>query len=484
MPITPTYKWRESNTWVTVDVNFGFVTPNSSDITSTECFLRITCFPYLFQVDLHKEINSKKSSVSIGRNYVSFFLVKKDQGIWGRLTALGDKKVLAQRRQSSLEAFALETEKAKTKAKADASELGRFVVGKQIDCEDVKRQVIEARKTEELEVERKELEDWQKTNYHEQEVKLAQRKDVKDGSRSNGSSEVKTILQESYATNLLDVRTQLQCIPSKKDSDSISAKSNFETSTNLEQTIIPAPRQSTSIPIRFSEKTIPLHLPARESREQDVQLKANRSHLLDSTKTSDVVNELPIFQQDKGDQHFKAKKFEEAIACYNSAIDKDSTLVLSHANRGACYLQQKQYQMCVSDSTSAIDMLKKTLTQEGYQLPHAAQKYANEETSTSEDVNSSTSTNTDSLGLLTPLFQHGSLKVRNDVEEIKRWTFFTLSSILVKRGVARMYLNELNEACADFKEALRFDPTNKHIAQVLNDVRCKIVVKDETKNAR
>lgn len=74
------------------------------------------------------------------------------------------------------------------------------------------------------------------------------------------------------------------------------------------------------------------------------------------------------------------------------------------------------------------------------------------------------SINTDSLGLLILFFQYGSFKVRNDVEEIKRWIFFILSFIFVKRGVVRMYLNELNEVCVDFKEVLRFDLINKYIA--------------------
>eukprot|EP01018_Ginkgo_biloba_P015942 Gb_20566 [translate_table: standard] len=117
MPITPVYTWRESPTWVTIDLTLSSIKPSTDDITSfifhgptslahttsTECYVKLNRPPYLFQADLFADIDTQKSSAVITRGVVKFLLVKKNEGIWGRLTTSLEKEEALERRKKSLD---------------------------------------------------------------------------------------------------------------------------------------------------------------------------------------------------------------------------------------------------------------------------------------------------------------------------------------------------------------------------------------------
>lgn len=50
MPITPAYKWHESDAEVIVEVALRNTSRGQADIMSTECFLKVNSTPYLLQV--------------------------------------------------------------------------------------------------------------------------------------------------------------------------------------------------------------------------------------------------------------------------------------------------------------------------------------------------------------------------------------------------------------------------------------------------
>ena len=45
-------------------------------LAATECFVKVNSYPFLFQVDLAGEIDTKESSGVVNQNGVHFFLVK------------------------------------------------------------------------------------------------------------------------------------------------------------------------------------------------------------------------------------------------------------------------------------------------------------------------------------------------------------------------------------------------------------------------
>jgi len=153
MPISPDFKWQESESWVKIDVVLRNVNALTADITTTECFVKVNSYPFLFQVDLAGEIDTKESSGVVNQNGVHFFLVKKEEGLWTRLAAVGDKKDLMARRERSLQNVRELSQEEKKQMPAKKSKIDRIAVGKQMDLDEFKRKAIATRKAAELQAE-------------------------------------------------------------------------------------------------------------------------------------------------------------------------------------------------------------------------------------------------------------------------------------------------------------------------------------------
>lgn len=76
MPILPDFKWRESEAWVKIDVELRTVNPATADITTTECFVKVNSYPFLYQVDLEGEIDTNESTGVVDKTGVHFHLIK------------------------------------------------------------------------------------------------------------------------------------------------------------------------------------------------------------------------------------------------------------------------------------------------------------------------------------------------------------------------------------------------------------------------
>lgn len=69
------------------------------------------------QVDLYSDVDAKRSSAVVDQSGVTFALSKVARGLWGRLTAAGEKQEILNRRQKSVEAFREAAGKQKEDAK-------------------------------------------------------------------------------------------------------------------------------------------------------------------------------------------------------------------------------------------------------------------------------------------------------------------------------------------------------------------------------
>jgi tetratricopeptide (TPR) repeat protein len=64
----------------------------------------------------------------------------------------------------------------------------------------------------------------------------------------------------------------------------------------------------------------------------------------------------------EGNDHYKAKEYEQALAGYTQAITRDPTSVLAHYNRGNAYQMLGQYHLALADFTQAISLDPKHVT--------------------------------------------------------------------------------------------------------------------------
>lgn len=63
-----------------------------------------------------------------------------------------------------------------------------------------------------------------------------------------------------------------------------------------------------------------------------------------------------IEEKDKGNEFYKAKQFEEALAQYDKAIELDPTEMTFLTNKAAVYFEKKEYETCVKECEKAIEV--------------------------------------------------------------------------------------------------------------------------------
>ncbi|XP_015929226.1 stress-induced-phosphoprotein 1 [Parasteatoda tepidariorum] len=65
-----------------------------------------------------------------------------------------------------------------------------------------------------------------------------------------------------------------------------------------------------------------------------------------------------IEEKDKGNELYKEKKFEEALAQYDKAIELDSTEMTFLTNKAAVYFEMKEFETCIKECEKAIEIGK------------------------------------------------------------------------------------------------------------------------------
>lgn len=238
-------------------------------------------------------------------------------------------------------------------------------------------------------------------------------------------------------------------------------------SSNLPNSILPAPREHMSVSVKFTPKSLSVNLPARESRDK-VRLKETS---MTNSNTMDISEREPLFLQDKGDSFYIKGNFRSAINAYTDALQKDSTLLLCFANRAACFLQLKQFKACIEDCTAALRLLK----QKEADIPEVEQQLhfnpsKSGHMSMMEAAFCDACPKAFDIGIMTFLVQECLKLLRNKVhskeESLSTWYNLARRQILVRRGTALCNVAEFKKAKVDFEEVLSFDLSNKQVEEI------------------
>ncbi|MCO5593939.1 hypothetical protein L7F22_047958 [Adiantum nelumboides] len=301
MPITPAYTWQESPTWVTIHVSLRSVSPANIDILTTDCYIKVNCHPYLFQIDLFGDIESKRSSAVVDNNVVRFFLVKKDHSLWGRLQAVGEKKDIMTKRENSLNLEREHSNKVRVDAKVKAAQIGRVAVQCQMKVDEEKRKIVECRKEEELKREQDTIQLWQtklSCDTYRNPRDPVPNLDLKC---SSSPTDMKIEMEENNFTegHTLVSRPELTALKSNDTQNIKHELKQCSDVSGITNTLLPAPRQNVSVCVKFTSKSLSVNLPARESRDK-VSLKEKKM----TSDTVDISEREPLFLQDRGDQFY------------------------------------------------------------------------------------------------------------------------------------------------------------------------------------
>ncbi|PNW76405.1 hypothetical protein CHLRE_11g467560v5 [Chlamydomonas reinhardtii] len=161
MPLAPKYTWTETDVAIEVTVEVPGVSKSKADVFATDAFLKVNSPPYLFALDLAKDVDDTRSSATILPGKVVFTLFKREPGVWGVLAATGEKAALTSRRNASIDRAYAALEAARRARLERKQHEDKAATQRTLDTDRRKRAEVEARKAAELAAERGSLQQWQ-----------------------------------------------------------------------------------------------------------------------------------------------------------------------------------------------------------------------------------------------------------------------------------------------------------------------------------
>ncbi|XP_070542821.1 dynein axonemal assembly factor 4-like [Ptychodera flava] len=369
MPISiKDYTWDETETTVHITVPLKGVKASKADIFSTDEYIKVSFPPYLFEVALFASVDDGKGSAQVGNGAIVFNLVKREAGIWSRLTSpqSGDKEVMKSKREAAVEAAHRRAEKEKEEKAIKKREAEKYALKEQMALEQQEKKRIEETRNEERKKVMDELDEWKekKRQEEEEETKLESDDDGDDDDVHENGDGNKGIFDE--VTDQVK-ETQISSGEEEEDDNQISSSSVKTSDKKLkgqkkEETPVPAPRRGGSIEVSFTPRVFPT--PQRESyktQEEEwlrKQAEARKVGVIEDDSDLTEEEKNPDWLKDKGDKFYRNGNYLAAVNAYNQAIKLNRKLPSLYSNRAACHLQVGNLMKCIEDCSTALELLE------------------------------------------------------------------------------------------------------------------------------
>jgi len=89
-----------------------------------------------------------------------------------------------------------------------------------------------------------------------------------------------------------------------------------------------------------------------EDSEPEIGEKASEAQpIVSAEQAAEAENE-----KNSGTVYFKERRYEAAIVCYSSAIDKNPLVASYYSNRAVCYIRTEAYGAAIIDATKALEV--------------------------------------------------------------------------------------------------------------------------------
>eukprot|EP00873_Tetraselmis_striata_P001874 jgi/Tetstr1/422138/TSEL_012993.t1 len=397
MPITPQYSWEETDAGLSVTVGLPGVSRKALDVFATEALLKVNAPPYLLTVDLAHDVEDSQSTATVDERGVTFTLVKKAPGLWGKLGADGSKEEIALRREASIDAAHQRSNAAREAALKKKQKDEKALSDRQLELECTKRQLVEQRKKEEFSAEAEGLKRWQASlddpaaNDSDTESEDADDVPVDEaavaasmpdhphyhgkgwrGAEEHGGTPTEAAAAKGSTTpdKTEEKKPLWEADNTSSDEDGDGGADSASSSSGSDDedegrasratTFRPMPpprRVMEAVEVEFTKLEMG-HLPARENRELELkEYKRQQRELAALDDMTDVSERQPVFLKDKGDALYAKGNFQGALNAYSRALAIDPEHLPSLANRSACHLKLGDVAACVADCEAGLEQL-------------------------------------------------------------------------------------------------------------------------------
>lgn len=271
------YTWKQSNNminiWIPVNSN---VYHETVDIFTTDSYIKVNFSPFLFEIFLLHDIDSKKSKGIIKDDQIVLDLVKKEEINWECLEKDLTKAEKLKLKQEILEKCQEEAKQESEDKRVKKTQLERFTVQQAMEIDSKHHELMESRKNDERNKAMSALEEWRVKTIENGNCK--QKPIISESSGRKGCTivELTSSEDETEKTNQKEIKppTKPKRPPPKKPVKT-PVKSEYVESKKKEvaKRVLPKLRESGSLEITHTARTFPT--PSRESSaaEEEAWLK-------------------------------------------------------------------------------------------------------------------------------------------------------------------------------------------------------------------
>jgi tetratricopeptide (TPR) repeat protein len=159
----------------------------------------------------------------------------------------------------------------------------------------------------------------------------------------------------------------------------------------------------------------------------------------------------------EGNNFFKAKKYEEAIAKYSEAIALDPSDVTFYSNRSACYAALDRWAEAAEDGRQCI-ITDKTFVKGYFRHALALQNQGN--------LDGALDSVKRGLGI-----ESGNADLKKMSRELEEAMRVKRVEAAIQAADQQLAANDVTAAFRTVEQALRLDPTNETLARQMNRIR-------------
>jgi stress-induced-phosphoprotein 1 len=177
-------------------------------------------------------------------------------------------------------------------------------------------------------------------------------KDPNSISTMLGDKRILEVFQFILGMNGMQMKTPDGYDDEDEDMPSVSEEKTEIPSSTTTSTATAAATAATSKEMEVDTPTPPPPSSSTASQEKEEDL----SHLTPDELQQHQNKKLAITAKEKGNNYYKNKQFNEAIAAYDEAISLDPTSMTFHSNKAAVYFTQKKYEECIDSCQTAVQI--------------------------------------------------------------------------------------------------------------------------------
>jgi len=381
MPLPITFDWHEDEHMLYFVLHVKGAKSKNVDIALCDVYVKVNCYPSLFEVDLLREIDPEdpKTRCKVGDGRVNLSLKKKEPGLWNEFRATGTKPELRERRKTALANSAAREQERQTLKEDRKLEMIKSGEHEQWRLDREQREKIE-------EWELEEKRQWEEDMFASFDAETGMSLEpepipVQDGDldapdETDGVSATPKEKAYSKVAEVTDeeadrIRSGDKDVPSliKPGNGAIWSDKDLD---DTEEYMPDVREKDLKVGIQFSARPR-MGVPVRDRGQNRApphpkgQVKSEQPAMMIGDTQEDETD--PVWLKDKADTLMVSGDFQGAHNAYTEAL-KIAANSRAFGNRAVASLYMGNFEACIEDSTHCIRILDVRNKRPSGEMPH------------------------------------------------------------------------------------------------------------------